>query len=56
MVPGIHATGSLTPRRVDTGFRMVTVVTDLTAMLVGAMSELEKARGSGDGDDGGRMY
>ncbi len=41
VVPGIHATPEITPDRIERGFRMVVVTTDLTAMrtnLVDALS------------------
>ena len=54
VVAGIQSTGSLTPKRLAAGFRMVTVTTDLVAMRKGVASELAEAReedtdGSGDG-------
>ena len=55
VVPGIHSTGSLTPRRLEMGFRMITVTADLVAMGVGVRAELAKARG-GDGASGDKMY
>ncbi len=44
VVAGIHANGSLAPRRLDAGFRMVTVTTDLVALRSGLASELAAAR------------
>ena len=49
VVPGIHSTGALTPRRLEMGFKMVTVTADMVAMGVGVRTELAKAR-SADGD------
>ena len=43
VVPGIHSTGGLTPRRLELGFRMVTVASDLVAMRLGVAAELERA-------------
>jgi len=45
VVPGIHCNGSLTPKRVASGFRMVTVTSDLLAARAGYKTELDKARG-----------
>lgn len=44
VVPGIHSSGGLTPRRLELGFRMVTVSADLVAMRLGVAAELERAR------------
>ena len=46
VVPGIHSTGSLTPRRREQGFRMITVTSDALAMRAGYGSELAAADGS----------
>jgi 4-hydroxy-2-oxoheptanedioate aldolase len=57
VVPGIHATGSLTPRRREQGFQMITVTSDALAMRAGYASELAAARGDGaDGSSPGKMY
>lgn len=57
VVPGIHATGPLTPRRREQGFRMVTVTSDGLAMRAGYTSELAAAKGDGEGDaPAGKMY
>ncbi|MEL6890821.1 MAG: aldolase/citrate lyase family protein [Actinomycetota bacterium] len=45
VIPGIHASGTLTPRRLAAGFRMVTVTTDMLAMKLGLEQELAAARG-----------
>ena len=55
VVPGIHCNGALTPRRLEQGFRMITVSSDMVAMGVGLKVELAKARGEGGGD-GTAMY
>ena len=55
VVAGIHSTGSLTPKRLEQGFTMVTVTADNVAMGVGVRAELAKARG-GDGSGDGSMY
>ncbi|MGH9270559.1 MAG: aldolase/citrate lyase family protein, partial [Ilumatobacteraceae bacterium] len=44
IVPGIHATGALTPLRREQGFRMITVTSDGLALRVGYASELSAAR------------
>lgn len=56
VVPGIHATGALTPRRREQGFRMITVTSDALAMKAGFASEQAAARGSGDAAGSGAMY
>ena len=55
VVPGIHSNGALTPRRLEQGFRMVTVSADNVAMGIGVRSELAKARGEGS-EASGSMY
>jgi 4-hydroxy-2-oxoheptanedioate aldolase len=53
VVAGIHSTGSLTGRRVASGFRMVTVTTDSVAMRRGLDDEIARARrAEGDQVDG----
>lgn len=47
VVPGIHSSGALTPRRLEQGFKMITVTADNVAMGVGVRAELAKARGDG---------
>lgn len=47
VVPGIHATGALTPKRLGAGFRMVTVTSDLVAMRLGIAAELKTATSAG---------
>ncbi len=44
VVAGVHASGALTPTRLDAGFRMVTVTTDIVAMRLGLAAELAQAR------------
>jgi len=57
VVAGCHATGSLTPNRLEAGFRMVTVTADLLALRFGAAAELDRARAAaGSGDSGGDLY
>lgn len=56
VVPGIHATGALTPRRREQGFRMITVTSDALAVRVGFAAELAAAHGESSGDGSGAMY
>ncbi len=46
IVPGIHSNGALASRRVEQGFRMITVTTDLVAMRTRMVEELGQARGA----------
>jgi 4-hydroxy-2-oxoheptanedioate aldolase len=55
VVPGIHSTGALAPRRREQGFRMITVTNDSLAMQAGWAGELHAARGDAiEGSD--RLY
>ncbi len=45
VVPGIHASGDLAASRLEMGFRMITVGSDLVAMNAELRSNLAKARG-----------
>jgi len=56
VVPGIHATGPLTPKRREQGFRMITVTSDALAMRSGVTSELAAARGEQTGSRSGALY
>jgi 4-hydroxy-2-oxoheptanedioate aldolase len=56
VVPGIHATGPLAPKRREQGFRMITVTSDALAMRSGFAGELAAARGHEEGDSGGALY
>ena len=56
VVPGVHSTGVLTPRRREQGFRMITVTSDGLAMRAGYASELAAARGSADAGGSGSLY
>ena len=40
VVPGIHATGALTARRLEQGFAMVTVTSDAVALRLGLAAEM----------------
>ena len=46
VVPGIHATGALAGRRLEQGFRMITIAGDMLSMRTHIASELAQARGS----------
>ena len=56
VVPGIHATGALTPRRLEQGFRMITVTSDALAIRAGYTSELAAARGAAEGEASAKLY
>lgn len=56
VVPGIHATGALTMRRREQGFRMITVASDVTALRAGYASELASALGTGSGHGSADVY
>lgn len=56
VVPGVHSTGALTPRRREQGFRMITVTSDGLATRAGYTSELAAARGSRDEGESGSLY
>ena len=44
VVPGIHSTPTLTPTRVEQGFRMVTVTADTAALTAAVNSHLQSVR------------
>jgi len=48
VVPGIHATGSLVTRRLEQGFAMVTVTSDIVALRLGLSAEMARARRDDD--------
>lgn len=56
VVPGIHSSGSLTPRRLEMGFRMITVVADGVGMAVGIKAEMDRAKGAGDAGGTDKIY
>lgn len=56
VVPGIHSSGGLTPRRLEMGFRMITVTADNVALGVGLRAEIAKARSAGDAGSSDKMY
>ena len=49
VVPGIHASGALAERRLEQGFRMITVSSDLLALRTRMAEELDEARAGGSG-------
>lgn len=55
VVPGIHASGPLTPTRLTQGFRLITVIADQLALGDGAAVALAQARG-GSAPGGGALY
>ncbi len=56
VVPGIHASGALAPKRREQGFRMITVSSDALAMKAGYASELADARGDDSSGSSGDLY
>lgn len=56
VVPGIHASGALTRQRLISGFRMVTVTTDLVAMRNGLKTELAAAHRGDDIEEASGLY
>ncbi|HZX54828.1 MAG TPA: aldolase/citrate lyase family protein [Ilumatobacteraceae bacterium] len=57
VVPGIHATAALVERRLEQGFRMITVTSDALAMRSSLVGDLETARGAKPGGEkSGAMY
>lgn len=53
---GCHTTSALAPKRIEQGFRMLTVTSDNLAMLAGAKAALAEARGESGGSSSGRIY
>lgn len=56
VVPGIHATGALTPLRRSQGFRMITVTGDVAALAVGLGVELAAAAGNSGSTSDDKLY
>ena len=57
IVPGIHATAALVERRLEQGFRMITVTSDMLAMKGNLVTDLATARGARPADaKSGAMY
>jgi hypothetical protein len=46
VVPGMHSSGALAERRLEQGFRMLTVSGDLLALRGAMAAELAEARGA----------
>jgi 4-hydroxy-2-oxoheptanedioate aldolase len=57
VVPGIHATAALIERRLEQGFRMITVTSDMLAMRSSLVADLATARGARPAETkSGAMY
>lgn len=57
VVPGIHATAAMAPRRREQGFRMITVSNDLLAIKTTMTADLASAVGDSSGNgDADRLY
>ena len=56
VVPGIHATGALTPRRIEQGYRMITVAGDLLNLRSALAAELATARRTDGPAASGAIY
>lgn len=52
IAPGIHATPAWAPKRLEQGFQMVTVTSDLAALASGASAALKSTRNASGGGDG----
>lgn len=48
VVPGIHSNGTLTPIRLEMGFRMITVTADVVALRSGINAEIARAQGNSE--------
>ena len=56
VVAGIHSSGALATRRLEQGFAMVTVASDLLAMRAGLAAELATAQATVAETEAGRLY
>lgn len=56
IAPGIHSVPNIAPKRLEQGFQMITVTSDLGALGTGARAGLKQARSGGDGDSSAKMY
>ncbi len=56
VAPGIHANGPLAARRLEQGFRVITVANDMLAIRSGMAAELATARGGSAGSSDGGPY
>jgi 2-keto-3-deoxy-L-rhamnonate aldolase RhmA len=46
VIAGIHANARLAAKHVETGYRMITVSSDVASLIGGAIRDLRTARGS----------
>jgi 4-hydroxy-2-oxoheptanedioate aldolase len=56
VVPGIHASAALVERRLEQGFRMITVTSDMLALRGGLAADLATARGAKPAGRSGAIY
>lgn len=56
VVPGIHTTAPLVERRIEQGYRMITVTSDMLAMRSQLSADLAVARGAAPSKSSGSMY
>ena len=56
VVPGIHATAALAEQRLEQGFRLITVSSDLASIRAGAAADLARARAAAPPDAGTGPY
>ena len=56
VVPGIHTTAPLVARRLEQGFQMITVTSDILAMRSALSNDLATARGAAKPADSGALY
>jgi 4-hydroxy-2-oxoheptanedioate aldolase len=56
VVPGIHSNGPLAARRLEQGFRMITVAADMVAARTHMAAELAQARGTVAASDSRAVY
>lgn len=56
VVPGIHASAALLARRLEQGFRMVTITADSVALARALREDVETARGTSAGGDAHALY
>jgi 4-hydroxy-2-oxoheptanedioate aldolase len=56
VVPGIHATAALVDKRLEQGYRMITVTSDMLALRSALATDLATARGSRPAGKSGAMY
>jgi len=56
VVPGCHTVSELTAKRLEMGFRMITVTSDLVALRRGLTDEIASADSAGSEGGGGSMY